>query len=162
MKSKILSNLRKQDWKNPAYRKRMRAKLRAAWRRGRETRTKYGEVGAAHPRELKAFSAMFDRVKAGQAPGIEWTRSKKDFVEFLSVVGPYPKSMRRPSIGRRSHKLPYGRENVAWEEFSLNASKNKDNASFPPAFKKQMSRLMKRAWKQGKFKNRKTRNQHAS
>lgn len=118
---------RRKDWRNPAYRARMTKKMKAAWKRGREQRTKYGNVGARYAFELKCFSAMFDRVKCGQSPSIEWTRSKEDFLKFLRTVGAKPVHMKRPTIGRKDHFKGYGPRNVVWEEFSLNSAKKRSN-----------------------------------
>lgn len=84
---KQLASARAGDWRDPIYRSRMIKKLKAAWKRGRDKRTKYGDLGLLHRKELAHFSGMHDRVKVWQAPGINGSEVEKTLLRFLKPSG---------------------------------------------------------------------------
>lgn len=75
--------------------------------------------------ELEAFKRMHNRVRDGKVSSIVWARNFEGFRKFLVEVGPIPKGMIKPSIGRIKHKFGYREGNVQWEEHAENSIKRK-------------------------------------
>lgn len=76
-------------------------------------------------KELQHFKGMHNRVRDGKSPSIAWPRTLEGFVNFLQAIGPIPKSMVKPSVGRKWHALGYELGNVAWEEHAANSIKRR-------------------------------------
>jgi hypothetical protein len=75
---------------------------------------------AKFPIEVSRFLSMHRRVKTGEAPSVEWPRTRAGFIEFLLHVGEVPHNMKHPSIGRLDHDLGYKSGNVVWQEMTIN------------------------------------------
>lgn len=56
--------------------------------------------------------------------GSDFKRCYEDFRDFVAELGPLPKNMARPSIGRKDHSKGYIRGNFAWQEMSENTSES--------------------------------------
>lgn len=110
-----------EKWKDPEF----RAKQALGAKRACRKRAKFGEIGYSYPKEKFTFRAMHDRVRRGKVQSIEWPRTIDGFCSFLAEVGPIPKNLKRPSIGRKRHSLGYCAGNIRWEEQSINSAKHK-------------------------------------
>lgn len=68
-----------------------------------------------YPREVIKFRAMLDRAHQGYCD-TSWKRTTKSFWSFLKAVGPIPKHMKDPSLGRKDHSKGYLPGNVKWQD----------------------------------------------
>jgi hypothetical protein len=88
-------------------------------------RISYAEQIRKYPKdflkERNTFIWMHDRVNAGFVPDIFWSRTREGFLAFLAYIGPIPKNMKKPSIGRKNHNKGYRPGNCAWQEHSENS-----------------------------------------
>ena len=74
---------------------------------------------------LQCFKGMHDRVRDGKSPSIQWERNQNGFEQFVKEIGPIPKDMPRPSVGRKDHSIGYCKGNVFWEDFYINSGKHR-------------------------------------
>lgn len=69
-----------------------------------------------HPRELKHFFRVLDRVRRSpNHPGCIWPRTIKGFNSFLKAIGPKP-AFGDFVVGRKNHDLPYKSGNLFWQD----------------------------------------------
>lgn len=85
-------------------------------------------VALKFPKEALAFLYMQHRVKHRKltATGMStaWQRTPEGFLAFLKYVGNVPKSMKRPTIGRKNHSKGYQPGNCGWQEYSENCAES--------------------------------------
>ena len=46
--------------------------------------------------------------------------SSEGFLKFVNALGPRPKKMKNPSLGRIDHTKPYTPENIQWQDWECN------------------------------------------
>lgn len=79
--------------------------------------TRYGDFGRDHPIHLGRF---FDLQRRAKSVGTDLSFDLEGFRRFVSIIGPIPSSMLRPSVGRCNHSLGYVEGNYEWQEFEEN------------------------------------------
>ena len=92
-------------------------------------------------KEADAFQNMQSRATTRGITNTVWPRTTLGFIDFLKEVGPYPKWMRKPSIGRKDHSKGYEPGNVFWQELIDNKS------HIDPASINRISLASKKSWK---------------
>lgn len=68
-----------------------------------------------YPFEVAAFHRMQDRVHRGYTT-TTWARTLHGFWAFFKSVGPIPKNMKDPSLGRIDHSKGYQAKNCIWQD----------------------------------------------
>jgi hypothetical protein len=85
----------------------------------------WGEEKQKYPLSHGAFTRCHDRVRDGKVTEISWPRTPEGFNAFRKEIGPWPKDMKKPSIGRIDHNKGYIAGNIRWEEYAINSVKRK-------------------------------------
>lgn len=73
-------------------------------------------------RIVKCFLWMIHRCYRSKRK-CRFSRTSQSFKEFVSEMGPIPKSIKRPSVGRKDHDFGYVKGNMQWEEYYFNVWK---------------------------------------
>ena len=76
-------------------------------------------------KSVQSFKGCCDRVRDGKSPEIEWPRSREGCIGFINEIGPVPKNMEKPSVGRIDHSKGYASGNIRWEEHKYNSVKRR-------------------------------------
>lgn len=95
---------------------------------------------------IQAFKWCHNRVRDGKVESIEWTRTRDGYLAFCNEIGPKPREMKKPSVGRIDHNKGYCSGNIQREEHRMNSVKRhgtkfehetaKEVSLFVPKFKK--------------------------
>lgn len=75
----------------------------------------YGRLRKEFPIHFNAFRRMHKRNV------VEFPMNVEGFISFILVIGPVPKDMSRPSVGRKDHSVGYLKDNYRWESLSDNS-----------------------------------------
>lgn len=89
--------------------------------RAKENITKYH---SNDKRVKKCFGWMWRRCIDNNRR-CDFPRTKIGFEEFCNEIGPIPKDIKRPSVGRKNHDKGYVYGNIKWEEYEYNVWKNR-------------------------------------
>lgn len=74
---------------------------------------------------LPYFTRCHGRVNIGKCSSIQWPRNKDGYLKFCKEIGPIPKNMNKPSVGRKNHRKGYVKGNIRWEEHKFNSVKRR-------------------------------------
>lgn len=69
------------------------------------------------------FVWMHKRVRRKARLTTAFPRTRQGYMDFCKELGPIPRDMRRPSVGRRDHTYGYIHGNIFWEEYQTNVRK---------------------------------------
>jgi len=84
----------------------------------------YEGLKQKYPVHFSSFSALNGRCKRKKLEN-DFPRTKKGFEDFIEYIGPIPKGMKWPSVGRLDHKKGYIKGNFRWQEMSENSADHK-------------------------------------
>lgn len=76
---------------------------------------------------LDHFGWMHDRVSNGKAQCTDFPRTRDGYIEFCKEIGPIPKRMKRPTVGRIDHYFGYVRGNIRWQPYNKNSAIRRAN-----------------------------------
>lgn len=76
----------------------------------------YGKYKKDYPVHWSSFIGMYKR-----AINTEFPRTLKGFKDFINYLGPVPKGMKKPTVGRSDHNKGYIKGNFKWQELSENS-----------------------------------------
>jgi hypothetical protein len=99
---------------------------RGMWK-GKEHRHRNGKYAGLDRYAVLHFGWMHDRIKYGKAPCTDFPPTREGYIEFCKELGPIPKRMRRPSVGRIDHYLGYVRGNIHWQSYNKNSAIRRAN-----------------------------------
>lgn len=63
---------------------------------------------------------MFIHSKRNDTPVHGFPYTDDGFAKFIDVLGPVPKTLKTPSLGRRDHTKGYSEDNLVWQEWLHN------------------------------------------
>lgn len=86
---------------------------------------KYGKYSKLLPKELQAFKGCQNRVRDGKCHFVAYPRTLEGFLQWLGDIGPIPKGLVKPSVGRIDHSKGYEPGNMQWEEHRFNSFKRR-------------------------------------
>jgi hypothetical protein len=158
----LLSEIQKRRWAAGVYVNRPnvwdshRAKLLAG---AKKRKSKFGKLYKKHKKIVEHLYGMHARLRDGVVKSVAWPLNEKGLAAFMSYIGPIPKGMRQPSVGRINHKVGYRPGNCFWQERSENSRESMTRWANKywrnPAHRKRQANFARQSWLNGSLAKRK-------